>query len=93
MLQPFESCRFLNTNIKLETTTYKLQCSGVFHASGSLFKVEPAGFLQKQKPSSPSGKQTDWGYGLDTAALGLNDFFHKFRLVVANPLKKGHCVF
>ena len=35
---PFETCCFFNTKIKGFTTMYKLQCSGVFHASGSLQK-------------------------------------------------------
>ena len=36
ILQPFETCCFFHTKIKLEATIYVRQCSGVFHASGSL---------------------------------------------------------
>ena len=28
LLQPFETCFFFNTKIKVETSVYKLQCSG-----------------------------------------------------------------
>ena len=41
---------FFRTKIKLETTMYKLQCSGVFHASGSLFSMRRWDSKKKASP-------------------------------------------
>ena len=57
MLQPFETCGFVQHQDKVgDLAIYKLRCSGVFHASGSLIKPEPgAGSWEPAVASQDAG--------------------------------------